>query len=83
MCKTGAGAVTLSSARADTEPKRRRSNHEWMDDEAGRRRLKNAGVNGGRRVCVQGCTFLLPPLCELLLPAPTTMPPQCHHNATW
>ena len=34
MCKTRVGAGI--SAEADTEPTRRRSNHEWTDDEAGR-----------------------------------------------
>ena len=37
MCKTGVGAG--SSAGADKEPNRRQSNHEWTDDQAGRRRL--------------------------------------------
>ena len=39
MCKIG---VDLgNSARADKEPDRRQSNHEWTDDQAGRRRLVN------------------------------------------
>ena len=36
MCEIGAGGG--SSARADTEPNRRRSNHEWTGDQAGRQR---------------------------------------------
>ena len=37
MCRTGVGA--RSSAGADKGPDRRQSNHEWTDDQAGRRRL--------------------------------------------
>ena len=48
MCKTGAGAG--SSAGAGTELNRRRSNHEWTDDQAGRRRLATTDADGGRRV---------------------------------
>ena len=48
MCKTGVGA--RSSAGADKEPDRRRSNHEWTDDRAGRRRLANTDSDGGRLV---------------------------------
>ena len=48
MWKTGACA--RSSAGADTEPNRRRSNHEWTDGQAGRSRLANTDADGGRRV---------------------------------
>ena len=45
MCKTGVRAG--SSAGADKEPDRRQSNHEWTDDQAGRRRLANTDLDGG------------------------------------
>ena len=45
MCKTGVGAG--SSAGADKEPERWQSNHEWTDDQAGRRRLANTDPDGG------------------------------------
>ena len=45
MCKTYVGAG--SSAGAEKEPGRRQSNHEWTDDQAGRRRLANTGSDAG------------------------------------
>ena len=42
-------AGTGSSAGADTEPNRRRSNQEWTDDHARRRRFANMDADGGRR----------------------------------
>ena len=48
MCRTGAGAG--SSAGADKEPDRRQSNHEWTDDQSGRRRLANMDSDGGSLV---------------------------------
>ena len=47
MCRTGAGA--RSSAGADIEPNRRRSNYEWTDAQAERRRLANTDADGGSR----------------------------------
>ena len=44
LCKTGVGAG--SSAGADKESDRRRSNHEWTGDQAGRRRLANTDSYG-------------------------------------
>ena len=48
MCKTGAGAG--SNAGVDKEPDRRQSNHEWTNDQAGRRRLANIESDGGSLV---------------------------------
>ena len=48
MCKTGPGAGKRAGATSD--PVRRRSNHEWTDDQAGRRRPANTDVGGGIRV---------------------------------
>ena len=50
MCKIGAGAG--SSVGADTQPKRRRRrrDHEWTDDQAGRRRVANTDADEGRGV---------------------------------
>ena len=48
MCRTGVGAG--SSAGADKGPDRRQSNHEWTDDQAGRRRLANTDSDGGSPV---------------------------------
>ena len=48
MCRTGVGAG--SSAGADEGPDRRQSNHEWTDDQAGRRRLANSNSDGGSLV---------------------------------
>ena len=45
VCRTGVGAE--SSAGADGGPDRRQSNHKWMDDQAGRRRLANTDSDGG------------------------------------
>ena len=45
MCRTGVGAG--SSAGADKGPDRRQSNHEWTDDQAGRRGLANTDSDGG------------------------------------
>ena len=39
MCRTGVGAG--GSAGADKRPDRRQSNHEWTDNQAGRRRQAN------------------------------------------
>ena len=50
MCRTGVG--TGSSAGADKGPDRRQSNHEWTDDQAGRRRLANTDSDGGSLVHV-------------------------------
>ena len=47
-CRTGVGAG--SSAGADKGPDRRQSNHEWTDDQAGRRRLANTDSDGGSPV---------------------------------
>ena len=48
MCKTGAGAG--SSAGADTAPKRRRSNHGWTDDQAGKKKRSDSTPDpGGHR----------------------------------
>ena len=44
MCSTGVGAG--SRAGADKGPDRRQSNHEWTDDQAGRRRLANTDSDG-------------------------------------
>ena len=48
MCRTGVGAG--SSVRPDKEPERRQSIHEWMDDQAGRRRLANIDSDGASLV---------------------------------
>ena len=48
MCRTGVGAG--SSAGADKGPDFRQSNHEWTDDQAGRRRLANTDSDGGSLV---------------------------------
>ena len=48
MCRTGVGAG--SRAGADKGPDRRQSNHEWTDDQAGRRRLVNTDSIGGSLV---------------------------------
>ena len=48
MCRTGVG--TGSSAGADKGPDRRQSNHEWTDEQAGRRRLANTDSDGGSPV---------------------------------
>ena len=45
VCRTGVGAG--SSAWAGNGPDRRQSNHEWTDDQAGRRRLANIDSDGG------------------------------------
>ena len=48
MCRIGVGAG--SSAGADKGQDRRQSNHEWTDDQAGRRRLANTDSDGGSLV---------------------------------
>ena len=48
MCRTGLGAG--SSAGADKGPDCRKSNLEWTDDQAGRRRLANTDPDGGSLV---------------------------------
>ena len=48
MCRTGVGAG--SSAGADKEPDLRQSNHEWTEDQAGRRRQANIDSDGGSLV---------------------------------
>ena len=45
MCKTGSGAGKRSGAKSD--PVRRRSNHEWMEDQAGKRKRANIDAVGG------------------------------------
>ena len=47
-CKTGSGAGKRSGAKADSV--RRRSNHAWMEDQAGQRKRANTDVVGGWRV---------------------------------
>ena len=48
MCRTKVGAG--GSAGADKGPDRRQSNHEWTDDQAGRRRQANNDSDGGSLV---------------------------------
>ena len=48
LCKTGACAG--SSAGTDTGLTRRQSNHEWTDDQIGRRRFANTHADGGSQV---------------------------------
>ena len=47
-CKTGSGAGKRSGAKSD--PVRRRSNHAWAEDQAGKRRCANTDAVGGWRV---------------------------------
>ena len=47
-CKTGSGAGKRSGAKSD--PVRRRSNHAWTEDQAGRRKRANIAAVGGWRV---------------------------------
>ena len=47
-CKTGSGAGKRSGAKSD--PVRRRSNHAWTEDQAGRRKRATIDAVGGWRV---------------------------------
>ena len=47
-CKTGSGARKCSPAKSN--PVRRRSNHAWTEDQAGKRKCANIDVVGGWRV---------------------------------
>ena len=47
-CKTGSGAGKRSGAKSD--PVRRRSNHVWTEEQAGRRKRANIDTVGGWRV---------------------------------
>ena len=49
MCRTGVGAGSSAGDRRQTAD-RRQSNHEWTDDQAGRRRLANTDSDGGSLV---------------------------------
>ena len=47
-CKTGSGAGKRAGAKSD--PVHRRSNHAWMEDQAGKRKCANTDAVGGWRV---------------------------------